>query len=192
MISFQQLREVNVERCPKFGHGLNEWSVLEWAGAMCGEAGEAANVAKKIRRLADGCAVNNPGTPELARKLGEELADVVIYADLLAASQGIDLGGAVANKFDEVSRRVGYTTRLSDQKQSPEAAAMAFMLRAANENSRIVCSGDLSVHQIAEAQASGKFFIASSGMGFVLLPFELTTTKDRQREADYHAKVGHP
>jgi hypothetical protein len=44
-LSFNDLRDVNVERCKAaFDHELSDWSLLEWAGAMAGEAGEAANM----------------------------------------------------------------------------------------------------------------------------------------------------
>lgn len=113
-LAFNDLRRLNVDRVPKFGHTLEGWNALEWAGALCGEAGEAANVAKKLRRLDDGCAVNTAGhdRASLVAALGKELADIVIYADLLAAREGIDLGRAVIEKFNEVSERVGYETRL--------------------------------------------------------------------------------
>jgi NTP pyrophosphatase (non-canonical NTP hydrolase) len=109
-LTFDQLRSVNLERCPMFGHGLKAWNALEWAGAMCGEAGEAANVAKKLRRLEDGCDVNTQGMTrkELVQQLATEIAGAVVYADLLAASEGIDLGEAVADEFNRVSQRVGY------------------------------------------------------------------------------------
>lgn len=116
-LTFAALREANVKRCSSAFHPLSHWNPLEWAGAMAGEAGEACNVAKKLRRL-DGTpqtrerqidpTLGLDGTREaLTRDLGAELADVVIYADLLAACVGIDLGAIVAQKFNEVSRRVG-------------------------------------------------------------------------------------
>ena len=73
---------------------------------MAGECGEACNVVKKIDR--DGW------SEELQLKLAKELADVVTYADLLAARYGIDLGHAVAAKFNEVSERVGSDLRLDE------------------------------------------------------------------------------
>jgi hypothetical protein len=45
---------------------------------------------------------------------GNAMADVVTYADLLAARFGIDLGLAVAAKFNEVSERVGSDLRLDE------------------------------------------------------------------------------
>lgn len=112
-LSFDELRALNVQRCPMFGHGVRSWNPLEWAGALCGEAGEAANVAKKLRRMAQGCDVNTDGDTEMLKaKLAEELADVVIYADLLAASIGYKLGEAVRFKFNVVSERVGFPEKL--------------------------------------------------------------------------------
>lgn len=97
-LSFLDLRRQNLRRCEESFHQLNHWNVLEWAGAMCGEAGEAANAAKKLRR----------GDGDGDRKdVLKELADVVIYADLLAARLGADLGEEVREKFNEVSARCG-------------------------------------------------------------------------------------
>lgn len=123
---FQLLRQKNVERCNSgvftqaWGdeHNLQEWTPLEWAGAMGGEAGEAANVAKKIRRL--GRVVEeierNPtkraALAPLVRALGKEVADVVIYADLLLARVGLSLAVEVIEKFNEVSERVGSPVRM--------------------------------------------------------------------------------
>jgi NTP pyrophosphatase (non-canonical NTP hydrolase) len=46
------------------------------------------------------------------KQIADELADVVTYLDLLAAVLGVDLGQAVADKFNEVSIRVGFPERL--------------------------------------------------------------------------------
>lgn len=102
-LTFDALRRANVERCERsFRHPLTDWSPLEWAGAAAGEMGEAANLCKKLRR----------GEPIPAAEIGKEIADVVIYLDLLAASLGIDLGYTVAAKFNEVSVRRGVRDRL--------------------------------------------------------------------------------
>lgn len=39
--------------------------------------------------------------------LADELADVVIYLDILAAQLGIDLGEAVMKKWNKTSEKVG-------------------------------------------------------------------------------------
>jgi NTP pyrophosphatase (non-canonical NTP hydrolase) len=116
-LSFARLREVNVARCNEAFHpngGMEEWSPLEWAGAVAGEAGEAANMAKKLRRLDTG---DQPlDSPEyrdvLADQIVEELADTVIYADLLAARVGKDLEEAIRQKFNKVSIERGVKHRL--------------------------------------------------------------------------------
>ena len=96
-LSFNKLRDANVRRCNDVFHPLKEWSPTDWGCAMAGEAGEACNLLKKIRRGED--------IPK--EDIARELADVVIYADLCAARLDIDLGAAVAEKFNIVSHRKG-------------------------------------------------------------------------------------
>ena len=107
-LTFSDLRRTNVARCEHAFHPLTAWNPAEWACAMAGEAGEACNVAKKIKRLETGTNTSkDPQSLDEARELmASELADTVIYADLLAASLGIELGEAVRSKFNEVSRRM--------------------------------------------------------------------------------------
>ena len=69
------------------------------ANELAGEAGEASNVVKKLVREELGIR----GSRTTVERLGEELADVVICADLLAQEYGIDLDAAVARKFNATS-----------------------------------------------------------------------------------------
>lgn len=73
------------------------------------------NVVKKLNRLRDGL-VGNHGDDvshaQLVDKLGKELADVVIYCDLLAQREGLNLGELVRLKFNEVSERNNFPERL--------------------------------------------------------------------------------
>lgn len=82
-LSLTALRDANVSRCKKW-HPPNStpWNAADWSNATCGEAGEMANVIKKIRRHETG-AVNqgDPSLEELKRMAALEIADVVIYAD---------------------------------------------------------------------------------------------------------------
>jgi NTP pyrophosphatase (non-canonical NTP hydrolase) len=105
-LSFKDLRKISEQRCNEAFFPLDSKDGPWWGNAMAGECGEACNVVKKIDR--DGW------TEELQLKLSKELADVVTYADLLAARFGIDLGLAVATKFNEVSDRVGSDLRLDE------------------------------------------------------------------------------
>lgn len=103
------LRAANIKRCEEVFHPVNSWSPTDWATAFAGEAGETCNEVKKLRRL-DG-ADHSEDTPErreeLRHAIAMELADTVIYADLLAARLDIDLGNAIRKKFNEVSKKRG-------------------------------------------------------------------------------------
>jgi len=90
----------NRERCESpagFNHGLSSWSLSDWFMATLGELGEAANVGKKLNRVRDGI---------------RELADTLIYLDLLAQSEGIDLADALVETFDAKSEKIGYPQKL--------------------------------------------------------------------------------
>lgn len=98
-LTFATLREVNVLRCKEgFRKNPTDWSSAQWACAAGGEMGELQNLIKKEFR---GDCIDN-----LDREIGKEIADVVIYLDLLAASRGLDLEQLVREKFNEVSLRV--------------------------------------------------------------------------------------
>lgn len=109
-LTFNTLRSANVKRLPLFRDAKgrrchakddgSDWSPAQWLQAVTGELGEYANLRKKIER--------GDLTIEEARSdLANELADVVIYLDILALQLGVDLGAAVMSKFNEVSDRVG-------------------------------------------------------------------------------------
>ena len=101
-LTFNLLREVNQARCEDIFHPLEDWSATDWATALAGEVGELCNYIKKLRR----------GENITTRQLADELADTIIYADLLAAVLGIDLGEAVRAKFNLVSEQKGAHHRL--------------------------------------------------------------------------------
>jgi hypothetical protein len=64
-------------------------------------------------------------------------------------------------------------------------SADEMLKRCARDGGRIVCSGNLTHFQIAEAQASGNWFVTEDGFGFTILPWDLTTERDRAREYGY-------
>lgn len=126
-LTFAQLREANTARLPQFKNSKGEpahseadgsnWVLSTWSNATFGELGEMgemllmymqiviklgllANHIKKVERGDEGL--------EAARQaLGKEMADVLIYMDIFAMRCGVDLGHAIKDKFNEVSRRVG-------------------------------------------------------------------------------------
>lgn len=113
-LDFNELRGVNTRRCEEVFHPLQDWSPCDWATAMAGECGEACNKVKKLRRLdgADAALDTEAKREELKGEIAKELADLVIYADLLAARLGINLGSAVIEKFNAVSEERGSTHTL--------------------------------------------------------------------------------
>lgn len=91
------LRKANLARCPEFGHRIDDWYPIEWACAVAGECGELCNLIKKRHR----------GDSIDPRDISDEIADIVIYLDLLSARLGVDLGAAIVRKFNLVSKRIG-------------------------------------------------------------------------------------
>lgn len=136
--TFRGLRTVNIRRCEESFHPVAAWSPTDWMTAVAGEVGEAANLIKKLKRIeTDGLdtpqncemlawvntyhpngeakglsEVTEEVVRELQRRIGHELADVVIYLDLLAARLGIDLGAAVIEKFNMTSQKIGSKEKL--------------------------------------------------------------------------------
>jgi NTP pyrophosphatase (non-canonical NTP hydrolase) len=116
-LTFNVLRCANERRVGHFKNRKGEiahsksdgsdWGLAQWCNAVCGELGEAANLIKKIER-------GDFTLEERRADLGKELADVVIYLDLLAKRAGVDLGKATIQKFNEVSLRVDSAVRIRD------------------------------------------------------------------------------
>lgn len=106
-LTLNDFQEANRFRNERFPGTSKDWTVLEWGGAMCGEAGEASNVAKKIRR-----GLPEDLTDDIQVKLADELADTICYAMLLASHQGIDIEQACRKKFNEVSVKRGLPDRV--------------------------------------------------------------------------------
>lgn len=114
-LRLDDLRVTNLSRCVRWHPGFpdDDWTGADWSNAMQGEAGEAGNVVKKLRRKEFGLAgAHDPGVQELTEKLADEIADTIIYADLLAAYYGIDLSTAIRRKFNAISEREGFPERL--------------------------------------------------------------------------------
>ncbi len=112
-LSFRTLRAANMDRCQRWHPGgLSDWSLSDWGVATAGELGEALNVVKKLNRERDGITGNTASGDELREQLADELADVAIYLDIMAASEEIDLGAAIARKFNQTSVKVGFPERL--------------------------------------------------------------------------------
>jgi NTP pyrophosphatase (non-canonical NTP hydrolase) len=99
-LNLETLRLKNIERqkiwCPDIKPDLSFRG-----NELAGETGEACNVIKKLERERHGWR----GTRDTKEHLGEELADVVICANLIAIEAGIDLSEAVKEKFNSTSKK---------------------------------------------------------------------------------------
>lgn len=107
-LTLESLRAANKTRSVRWSGGTScgiEFAAVELAG----EVGEACNAVKKLSRLGRGM----KGGSDTIVNLTEELADTVICADLLAMEVGIDLGAAVAAKFNATSEKHGFPERLA-------------------------------------------------------------------------------
>lgn len=142
-LTIARIMSVSIERAKRWHKGdISEWSPLEWAGAMCGEsgeasgaaltlltalgqmnqhAGEAANAAKKVKRLTDGIASINEAdrhytdVKDAALKVGKEVADTLLYAVLVMASVGItpeESERIIRETFNRKSEEYGFPERI--------------------------------------------------------------------------------
>lgn len=127
-LTFDQVRTASRTRCNETFHPVAEWEPSAWGNAMAGEFGEVAQelleiqtlqlqffsklracdtIKKQMRQIQ-----GDASFQDLSKKLGLELADVVLYADLLAEKMGINLGEAIRQKFNEVSVKRNSAIRL--------------------------------------------------------------------------------
>lgn len=119
-LTFDELHDTNKQRCEAAFHQVDEWKPWEWTNAMAGECGEACNVSKKMNRIWPANQFkqnwNKPEDQrleELAERLADEVADTVIYADLLLTSIGRSLSDAIVRKFNEKSDEIGSPIKLA-------------------------------------------------------------------------------
>lgn len=105
---YTKLRDANIARQREWDAG-NQITLAYRGNELAGEVGEACNIIKKIERNRLGIR----GSRATAEQLAEELADVVICADLIAMDAGIDLEAAVRAKFNATSEKNDLKTRLS-------------------------------------------------------------------------------
>ncbi|MDB5388266.1 MAG: hypothetical protein JWM11_3912 [Planctomycetaceae bacterium] len=79
------------------GHLTSELDVLHFlALAICGEAGELANLVKKTWR----------GDDIDEKRIRDEIADIRIYLEHICRHLGIDLDDACEQKLEEVAARL--------------------------------------------------------------------------------------
>ena len=125
-MELRRISEINRIRANRWHHGFPDnadgWSLADWSNAMQGEAGEAGNVVKKLRRLETGIQQAEQGTDGdkahrllLLAKLAMEIGDTFVYLDLLAQAAGLSLNRCVLDTFNRVSIREGFPERLVEE-----------------------------------------------------------------------------
>lgn len=107
-LSLTTLREANIARDAEWDPN-DQLDISFRSLELAGEAGEVSNAVKKIIRENLGL----PGSRVTSQDLAEEIADVMICADLLAMEAGIDLSEAIRSKFNKTSDKVGLKTRIA-------------------------------------------------------------------------------
>lgn len=137
-LSFEDLRQANQDRLKAAWPAEDPWGPWDWTNAMVGEVGEAcceglalltalsakagatANLTKKMHRVwpagqfqTEWNKTEDQRIDELTDRLAAELADVVIYADLLASKLGRSLESCIKDKFNTKSDEIGSTVKLS-------------------------------------------------------------------------------
>lgn len=101
-LTFFRLALANSIRCGEVFHPIEAWSESEWMVAVAGEVGEAANLIKK----------RNRPEPIPVDDVVDELADAVIYIDLLCTRMGASLEDGIRRKFESVSVKRRSTVHL--------------------------------------------------------------------------------
>lgn len=115
-MNIDQFQQINVQRAGRWHNDLNDWSLLEWAGAMAGEAGEGCNAAKKIRRLDLHLTNKEAGIDKndlfvLKDKLACEVADTIIYGLIILSILNYDASRIIKSVFDQKSVEYGFPER---------------------------------------------------------------------------------
>lgn len=116
-LTFDLVSEANRSRCAEWHKDMEPWTGADWGNAMAGEAGEACNIVKKLRRLEtkmrdDGLRPHEQDALGLIEKLGHEIADTYLYLDLLAGHYDIKMSKVIRRKFNLVSEQRGFEHRL--------------------------------------------------------------------------------
>lgn len=114
-LTFHAVSDINRARCERWHPGFpnDGWTGADWSNAMQGEAGEAGNVVKKLRRIEFGLnQAAGDQRDDLLAKLATEIGDTFLYLDLLAQHYGLDLARCVADTFNRVSVREGFPERI--------------------------------------------------------------------------------
>ena len=115
VLDLSELRRVNAARAIMW-NGATPWTPADRLTELVGELGEAANMAKKLKRAECGMVGNCDNTTKLLETaLAKELADTLICLDLWAWALGVDMSEVTIAKFNETSDKNGFGHKLKGQ-----------------------------------------------------------------------------
>lgn len=113
-LTFAAFAAASRERCQAtFGRTISRDSVMAMVLGLAEEAGEVAGAVRGYLGISARKAIT-------VRQVGDEIADVVCYADLLAQCLGLTLSDCLVRKFNAVSDRAGSPIRLLDAAAASE------------------------------------------------------------------------
>jgi len=113
-LNFDTLRKVNMARTIEWTGNSSNDSLLFRATELGGETGEVLNAVKKFTRQQFGWA-GGINQDESIKAIAEELADVIICVDRVAAYLDINLNDAVKDKFNKTSKKYKLTVKIEDE-----------------------------------------------------------------------------
>ena len=115
-INFDSLRLSNITRQKEWNTGTENLTLSYRGNELAGEVGELCNVLKKIERERIGII----GSRATKQDAIDEIADVVICADLIAEDLGINLAEAVKQKFNKTSIKYEFKTMFIEKDTKDE------------------------------------------------------------------------
>lgn len=109
-LTFKEFSEANGARCVEsFGRKISDTeNAIPFALGVAEEAGEV------IGAVRGHVGITKRKSATTAEEIGDEIGDLIAYADCLAQSLGLDLETVVARKFNHVSERVGSSVRVTE------------------------------------------------------------------------------
>jgi hypothetical protein len=130
----------------------------------------------------DGCPCNEP------RGVNDNNAGRWAALWRLQQNQSMELEKA-AKQRDLWIERSGQWQHQFQDAMTAKAGLLDFLKRAGNEG-RIISSNDLTELQMCEARTTGRWYVdPDTGYGWAILPWDLRTKKDAEREASRSADL---
>ena len=100
-MTFDVFQQMNDRRCKEAFNSCTSWTTADWVLAIAGEAGELANLLKKVNR-------GDFTVADVRQEILKEVADIITYCDLLNSHLDANTEQELGRKFQEVSKRVGW------------------------------------------------------------------------------------